>query len=92
MAAEAIACEVPPLAMAASPYGTLLADLALDPLIAATAEDYRRRAETLARSAAEREAALAAVRAPARGGERSAAAIAADIERATRASTSEEAA
>lgn len=96
MAAEALACGVPVLALeghgAAQPYSALLGDLGLGRLAAATAEDYVGLAAGLALSPEQRARAAATVEPVAARGANTAAAIACAIEEASRAALLQEAA
>ena len=96
MAAEALACGVPVLALegdgATRPYAALLRDLGLATLVTATAADYVARAAGLAASPEQRARAVAAVEAVAADGENTAAAIAGAIEEASRATLGQAAA
>lgn len=96
MAAEALGCGVPALALegdgAAQPYAALLRDLGLGELVAATAEDYIGLAAGLAASPERLARAIAAVEPVAARGEDTAAAIAVAIEEASRAALGQAAA
>ncbi|MGO8921299.1 MAG: hypothetical protein ACLQJR_35895 [Stellaceae bacterium] len=96
MAAEALACGVPVLALeeegAAQPYAALLRDLGLAALVAATAAKYVGLAAGFAASPEQRARAAAAVEAVAARGEDTAAAIAGAIEEASRAALGQAAA
>jgi protein O-GlcNAc transferase len=96
MAAEALGCGVPLLALEgdgmAQPYAALLHDLGLGELVAETAEGYIGLAAGLATSPEKRARAAAAVEPVAASGEDTAAAIAVAIEEASRAALSQAAA